>query len=68
MTAARLGRVVGNLPDGDYEAVLHPGDDDETTRERYAWGYAWREEAEALESAALVLRGVAVVDFAALTG
>jgi hypothetical protein len=68
MTAARLGRVLENLPDGDYEAVLHPGDEDEATRARYAWGYAWREEAEALETAALALRGVTVVDFAALAG
>ena len=70
MTAARLGRVLENLPDGDYEAVLHPGDEDEATRERYAWRYAWREEAEALESApaALAARGIAVVDFAALAG
>lgn len=68
MTATRLGRVLENLPDGDYEAVLHPGDEDETTRERYAWGYAWREEADALESAAagLASRGIAAVDFATL--
>jgi predicted glycoside hydrolase/deacetylase ChbG (UPF0249 family) len=68
MTKERLDRVLGSLPDGDYEVVLHPGEEDEATRERYAWGYAWREEADALEAAAegLAARGIAVVDFAAL--
>jgi predicted glycoside hydrolase/deacetylase ChbG (UPF0249 family) len=66
MTADCLGRVLAGLADGDYEIVLHPGEEDETTRARYAWGYAWREEADAVESAALASRGVTVVDFAEL--
>jgi predicted glycoside hydrolase/deacetylase ChbG (UPF0249 family) len=68
MTQGRLERVLAGLPDGDYEAVVHPGDEDEATRARYAWGYAWREEADALESVApgLAARGITAVDFAAL--
>jgi predicted glycoside hydrolase/deacetylase ChbG (UPF0249 family) len=71
MTAARFQRAVADLPEGDYEVALHPGDEDEVTRARYLWGYDWRGEAEALEagavSAALAARGIAAVGFAALT-
>ena len=70
MTAARFQRAVADLPEGDYEAVLHCGDEDDFTRARYRWGYAWREESEALESgaiaAALAARGIAPVSFSAL--
>ncbi len=68
MTASRLARVLDGLPDGDYELVVHPGDDDDSQRARYAWGYAWREEADALEStvAGLASRGIVPVTFAAL--
>ncbi len=70
MTAARFRRAVADLPEGDYEVALHSGDEDDVTRARYHWGYAWREEAEALESgaiaAALSERGIAAVGFRAL--
>ena len=70
MTAARFQRAVGDLPEGDYEVALHSGDEDDVTRTRYRWGYAWREESEALESgaiaAALAARGIAAVSFGAL--
>lgn len=71
MTAARFARAVANLPEGDYEAALHTGDEDDVTRARYSWGYDWRGEAEALESGAvseaLTARGIATVSFSALT-
>lgn len=70
MTAARFARAVADLPEGDYEIALHSGDEDDVTRARYHWGYAWREESEALESgaiaAALAARGIAAVSFSAL--
>jgi len=70
MTAARFRRAVADLPEGDYEVALHAGDEDDVTRARYRWGYAWREESEALESgamaAALAERGIAPVSFGAL--
>ena len=70
MAAARFARAVANLPEGDYEVALHPGDEDDVTRARYRWGYAWCEESEALESgaigAALAARGIAAVSFGAL--
>lgn len=72
MTLARWRSLVSSLPPGDYEAVLHPGDDDEETRSRYhRWGYRWAEEAEVLRSEALsaVLSeaGVSTVSFAGLS-
>ena len=71
MTASHLGDAVANLPEGDYEIALHPGDEDDVTRERYLWGYDWRGEADALESgsiaSALASRGIAAVTFAALS-
>ena len=70
MTAARFRRAVADLPEGDYETALHAGDEDDVTRARYRWGYAWREESEALESgaiaAALAERGIEAVSFGAL--
>ena len=70
MTAARFRQAVADLPEGDYEIVLHSGDEDDVTRARYHWGYAWREESDALESgaiaSALAERGIAAVSFGAL--
>jgi predicted glycoside hydrolase/deacetylase ChbG (UPF0249 family) len=70
MTAARFAGAVANLPEGDYEIALHPGDEDDVTRARYAWGYDWHGEADALESgaaaSALAARGIAAVGFAGL--
>jgi predicted glycoside hydrolase/deacetylase ChbG (UPF0249 family) len=70
MTAARLARAVADLPDGDYEVALHPGDEDDVTRARYLWGYDWGGEAGALESGAiaevLAARGITAVGFDAL--
>lgn len=70
LTAERLGRLLDRLGEGDFELVVHPGDEDEITRAHYAWGYAWREEADALESSVdlLAARGAKAVDFATLAG
>jgi predicted glycoside hydrolase/deacetylase ChbG (UPF0249 family) len=70
MTRERLERILAALPQGDYEAVLHAGEEDDVTRARYDWGYSWREESEALESetvgAALAARGITLVSFGQL--
>jgi len=50
MTLEQWRSIVSGLGPGDYEAVLHPGDDDEETPARYRWGYRWAEEAEVLRS------------------
>lgn len=70
MTAPRLHRLLDRLGEGDFEVVLHPGEDDDVTRTHYRWGYAFREEAEALEASAALLaaRGARVLSFAALAG
>jgi predicted glycoside hydrolase/deacetylase ChbG (UPF0249 family) len=68
MTVERLGRLLDRLGEGDFEVVLHPGDEDDVTRAHYGWGYAWRDEADALESSVEILaaHGTRAVDFAAL--
>jgi chitin disaccharide deacetylase len=72
MTLPRWERLLASLPDGTYEAVLHPGTDDEGTAARYRWGYRWEEEARVLEGEelrALFARfGVETLSFADLPG
>jgi len=48
MTFGRWERLLEALPDGTYEAALHPGTADGGTASRYRWGYRWDEEAEVL--------------------
>jgi len=71
MTLEQWRSIVSGLPPGDYEAVLHPGGDDEETPARYRWGYRWAEEAEVLAgrdlAALLSGAGVKTVSFAALS-
>ena len=70
MTGRRLARLLAALGEGDYEVVLHPGEEDDLTRAHYRWGYAWREEADALASgstaAAVRAAAATAVSFAAL--
>lgn len=70
MTAGRLGRLLDRLGEGDYEVVLHPGEEDDVTRAHYRWEYDWTAEADVLETSAALLaaRGATTVDFAALVG
>ena len=49
LTRAALEQILRNIPDGLYELVCHPGEDDVDTRTRYShWGYRWAEELKAL--------------------
>jgi len=49
LTRRALQQIFQNIPDGLYELICHPGEDDAETRTRYShWGYRWGEELEAL--------------------
>ncbi len=72
MTLDRWTRLLSSLPDGTYEAVLHPGTGDGGTASRYRWGYRWDEEAQVLrgnELRGLFARsGIRTLSFADLSG
>jgi chitin disaccharide deacetylase len=72
MTFDRWTRLLSSLPDGTYEAVLHPGTGDGGTASRYRWGYRWDEEAQVLRGAELrsllARSSVRTVSFADLSG
>jgi len=49
LTRPALEQILRKIPDGVYELMCHPGEDDADTRTRYShWGYRWAEELEAL--------------------
>jgi len=49
LTRSALEQILRKIPDGLYELICHPGEDDAETRTRYShWGYRWAEELEAL--------------------
>ena len=49
LTRSALEQILRQIPDGLYELICHPGEDDAETRTRYShWGYRWAEELEAL--------------------
>jgi predicted glycoside hydrolase/deacetylase ChbG (UPF0249 family) len=49
LTRSALEQILRRIPDGLYELVCHPGEDDVDTRTRYShWGYQWAEELKAL--------------------
>ena len=49
LTRSALEQILQKIPDGLYELICHPGEDDADTRTRYShWGYRWAEELEAL--------------------
>jgi hopanoid biosynthesis associated protein HpnK len=73
LTRAALEQILRNIPDGLYELVCHPGEDDVATRTRYShWGYQWAEELRALTApeTQVVLKehGIALTSFAQAFG
>jgi hopanoid biosynthesis associated protein HpnK len=49
LTRSALEQILRKIPDGLYELICHPGEDDAETRRQYShWGYRWAEELEAL--------------------
>jgi hopanoid biosynthesis associated protein HpnK len=69
LTRRALEQILRKIPDGLYELVCHPGEDDADTQARYRhWGYHWAEELEALTApeTKVVLKelGIALTSFA----
>jgi chitin disaccharide deacetylase len=68
LTRPALEQILRKIPDGLYELICHPGEDDAETRTRYChWGYRWAEELEALTAreTRMVLKeqGIALTSF-----
>ena len=68
LTRSALERILRRIPDGLYELICHPGEDDAETRRRYShWGYRWVEELEALTApetrVVLKEQGIALTSF-----
>jgi predicted glycoside hydrolase/deacetylase ChbG (UPF0249 family) len=69
LTRSAIEQILRKIPDGLYELICHPGEDDTEIRTRYShWGYHWAEELEALTApetrAVLKEQGVALTSFA----
>jgi len=68
LTRSALEQIFRKIPDGLYELICHPGEDDADTRTRYShWGYRWAEELEALTApetrVVLNEQGIALTSF-----
>ena len=73
LTRSALEQILRKIPDGLYELICHPGEDDADTRRRYShWGYRWAEELEALTApeTRMVLKeqGIVLTSFVRSTG
>lgn len=71
LTSAALAQIVRKIPDGLYELVCHPGEEDVATRKQYShWRYDWAKELDTLTApetrAALNQEQIALTSFAAL--
>jgi hopanoid biosynthesis associated protein HpnK len=73
LTQSALEQIFRKIPDGLYELICHPGEDDAETRTRYShWGYRWAEELEALTAretrVVLQEQGIVLTSFVRSTG
>jgi chitin disaccharide deacetylase len=73
LTRSALEQILRKIPDGLYELICHPGEDDADTRTQYShWGYRWAEELEALtvRETRVVLQeqGIVLTSFVRSTG
>ena len=73
LTRGTLEQILRKIPDGLYELVCHPGEDDVDTRTRYShWGFQWAEELKALTAPetrmALNEQGIVLTSFVRSTG
>jgi chitin disaccharide deacetylase len=51
LTRSALEHILRKIPDGLYELICHPGEEDAETRTRYShWDYRWAEELAALSA------------------
>lgn len=69
LTGSALEQILRKIPEGLYELVCHPGQDDVDTRTRYShWGYRWGDELKALTApetqVVLNEQGIALTSFA----
>jgi predicted glycoside hydrolase/deacetylase ChbG (UPF0249 family) len=69
LTRSALEQILRKIPDGLYELICHPGEDDADTRTRYRhWRYRWAEELGALTApetqVVLKEQGIALTSFA----
>jgi chitin disaccharide deacetylase len=68
LTRRALDQILCRIPDGLYELICHPGEDDVDTRTRFShWGYRWAEELKALTAretrVVLKEQGIALTSF-----
>ena len=68
LTRSALKQIFRRIPDGLYELICHPGEDDADTQTRYShWGYRWAEELETLTDpetrTALEEQGIVLTSF-----
>ena len=73
LTRSALEQILRKIPDGLYELICHPGEDDAETRTRYShWGYRWAEELQALTAretrVVLQEQGIVLTSFVRSTG
>ncbi len=73
LTRPAIEQILRKIPDGLYELICHPGEDDAETRTRYSrWGYRWAEELEALTApetrVVLQEQGIVLTSFVRSTG
>ena len=73
LTRAALEQILRKIPDGLYELICHPGEDDADTRSRYShWDYRWAEELEALTAPEMRVflkeQGIALTSFVRASG
>jgi len=73
LTRSALEQILRKIPDGLYELICHPGEDDAETRTRYShWGYRWAEELEAMTApetrVVLKEQGIVLTSFVRSTG
>jgi chitin disaccharide deacetylase len=68
LTRSALEQILRKIPDGVYELICHPGEEDADTWRRYRhWGYRWAEELQALTApetrVVLKEQGIALTSF-----
>ena len=73
LTRSALEQILRKIPDGLYELICHPGEDDAETRTRYShWDYRWAEELEALTAretrVVIQEQGIVLTSFVRSTG
>jgi hopanoid biosynthesis associated protein HpnK len=73
LTRRALEQILRKIPDGLWELICHPGEDDIATRRRYShWGYRWPQELDALAApemrVVLKEQGIALTSFMRASG